>query len=244
MRNPMGPDGVTNFSRLLRDAICYNQGAFIQYYYRGHALHTILKNSLLAPHDIRAIHEHKSDLDAFLAEKLRDVAMENFLFLTRYFSGDGEPAPGFRLSANYPVDDKTGVFDLFQHGTRLVASTDLDDHAGYRHVAATGTYFIADDRSMLIVPVTLTHNSLDDDFTRTIQQRYPNFRRVIFAYLGFEQLTTSQPYFNHETDVDVGYMFADLLSLFFFTRWNLTVLSVAYGSASRIASRMEDNNGI
>lgn len=75
-------------------------------------------------------------------------------------------------------------------------------------------------KSTLIVPLTLWNVGLDEMFRDTI--RVENVGRTIFGYLCLDH--TCINYFT-SADIDVGYIFADLLSLYLITRATYTEYS-------------------
>ncbi|QWV93432.1 hypothetical protein KP004_20085 [Geomonas oryzisoli] len=81
-------------------------------------------------------------------------------------------------------------------------------------------------KSTLIVPLTLLNNVLDDDFTL----RMPNADRLIFGFLCMDHV--KEDYFE-ESDVSAGYVFADLMSIYLFTRRLFTEISKTYNDVDK-----------
>jgi hypothetical protein len=86
-------------------------------------------------------------------------------------------------------------------------------------------------RSTLIVPITLVNNSLSNDFIDSVKSKLsspskPRVDRVILGYLCFDH--ESANYFDAIADVQLGYIFADLLSVYLFTRFNFTSMSTTF----------------
>lgn len=69
-------------------------------------------------------------------------------------------------------------------------------------------------KSTLIIPMTLWNNKVSDEFKALINLE--NVDRTIFGFLCFDH--TDENYFDEEHDVAVGYVFADMMSLYVFTR--------------------------
>jgi hypothetical protein len=73
-------------------------------------------------------------------------------------------------------------------------------------------------KSTLIVPLTLWNNELSGEFEDAINMRMTGEKidRYIFGYLCFDHRDVD--YFDEEQDSALGYIFADMLSIFVFTR--------------------------
>lgn len=69
-------------------------------------------------------------------------------------------------------------------------------------------------KSTLIIPMTLWNNKLSTEFKDLI--RLENVDRTIFGFLCFDHV--DKDFFDEKRDVSVGYVFADLLSMYIFTR--------------------------
>lgn len=87
-------------------------------------------------------------------------------------------------------------------------------------------------KSTLIIPMTLWNNSLSDTFKELIN--ISNIERSIFGFLCFDHVESN--YFNEEQDVDIGYIFADLLSLYLINRLNYTDISKTFVWAKNIVA--------
>ena len=82
-------------------------------------------------------------------------------------------------------------------------------------------------RSTLIVPMTLRENEFSSEFKRLV--RINDVGRPIFGYLCIDH---SEPnYFDEENDVRVGYVFADILSMYLFSRMINIEVSKTYEKA-------------
>ena len=84
-------------------------------------------------------------------------------------------------------------------------------------------------KSTLIIPMTLWNNDLSDIYRKLTN--IENIERTIFGFLCFDHIDTN--FFNKDTDIDIGYIFADLLSLFLIQRLNYTSSSETFISALR-----------
>jgi hypothetical protein len=58
----------------------------------------------------------------------------------------------------------------------------------------------------------------------------PDFTRLIFGFLCFDH--RERNYFE-KNDVAIGYIFADIMSLYFFRTWTLTRLSQVYSETKK-----------
>ena len=77
-------------------------------------------------------------------------------------------------------------------------------------------------KSTLIIPMTLWNNKLSKEFIKNFTSSFV-VDRYIFGFLCFDHIETD--YFNDDLDVQVGYIFADILSIYLFMRLVYTELS-------------------
>lgn len=82
-------------------------------------------------------------------------------------------------------------------------------------------------RSTLIIPMTLWNNQIDNEFKSAV--RISDLGRTIFGYLCIDHAEAN--YFDEETDTKVGYVFADLLSMYLFSRAINIEVSKSYEKA-------------
>ena len=103
-------------------------------------------------------------------------------------------------------------------------------------------------RSTLIVPITLINSTLSLDFCNFVKEHTnskENSRHIDRTILGFLCFDHVDPnYFNEDSDVDVGYMFADWLSLFLFVRYMYTTMSKSFGQCTAEFSSVTFVNGL
>lgn len=83
-------------------------------------------------------------------------------------------------------------------------------------------------KSTLVIPLTLWNNKLDKRFLDKFNIKGVN--RTIFGYLCFDHIETN--YFDPSFDVDVGYIFADILSLYFLVRFIFINQSKTYNEVN------------
>jgi hypothetical protein len=91
-------------------------------------------------------------------------------------------------------------------------------------------------RSTLIIPCTVWNNSLSELFLESIRKRNPKmspkFDRIILGYLCLDHVDVG--FFKKPLDISVGYVAADIISIFLFTRWLLTEDSETYRRAMEL----------
>lgn len=85
-------------------------------------------------------------------------------------------------------------------------------------------------KSTLIIPMTLVNNELHPTFLDKIKiKTREEVSRLIFGYLCIDHI--EEEYFKEGIDIDVGYMFADILSLYMISRATHTEFSETYREA-------------
>lgn len=91
-------------------------------------------------------------------------------------------------------------------------------------------------KSTLIIPMTLVNNVLDEDFILKI----PNADKLIFGFLCIDHV--KENYFK-ESDVTAGYIFADMISIYLFTRKLFTEISKTFSAVDHFleSPKSEDN---
>lgn len=297
MHTPSQPDKLS----LLRQAVCDNQGAYIQYSYMGHELHRRLKDAPNATAGI--IRSYVHSLTDFLDKRLLDVLCQNAFALYELFlfSRPHQPPPRICIKTNvkapdgrtlisdlfrldyehpkvpFPIYDNTGFMRVAEsgvayyqpdipraaaEGTYINSRLILENVATYRSPSRFPTVLFGGKRdlewekcwlpyeaggelppescykSTLIVPITFWNNDLDAAFLEHVENRLRSiyvdqpsegFDRLIFAYLCLDHVEAN--YFSGDKWENLGYIFADLMSLFFFRRWTLTAASSAYQRA-------------
>lgn len=91
-------------------------------------------------------------------------------------------------------------------------------------------------KSTLIIPLTLWNNKLGDRFIEKFRMK--DVDRTIFGYLCLDHISTD--YFKPVFDVDSGYVYADILSLYLLVRFVYIDQSKTFNDASEQLSK----NGI
>lgn len=90
-------------------------------------------------------------------------------------------------------------------------------------------------KSTLIIPMTLWNNRVDEEFKELFNME--NVDRTIFGFLCFDHV--DENYFDQEHDVSVGYVFADLLSMYVFTRLTYMEISKTYSAIEKQLSEQK-----
>lgn len=89
-------------------------------------------------------------------------------------------------------------------------------------------------KSTLIIPMTLINNELSDTFKTSFFKNNPLDNRTIWGFLCIDHPTIN--YFDEEKDIKMGYIFADILSLYFISTYIHTEASESYLKAARFIS--------
>jgi len=79
-------------------------------------------------------------------------------------------------------------------------------------------------KSTLIIPMTLVNSHMSSEFIQSLKVK--NVDRTIFGFLCIDH--TKENYFREELDVHVGYIFADMISLYLFARLQYTEISETF----------------
>jgi hypothetical protein len=93
-------------------------------------------------------------------------------------------------------------------------------------------------RSTLIVPLTFRYSQLDVQFAKRLGEKLPElsppggWERAVLGFLCMDHVEPH--FFQPQFDTDIGYVMADMLSLYVFTRLALTTLSNSYRDAQRV----------
>lgn len=90
-------------------------------------------------------------------------------------------------------------------------------------------------KSTLIIPMTLRNNKVSEEFKALVNMA--NVDRTIFGFLCFDH--TDNNYFDKENDVAVGYVFADIISMYIFTRLVYMEISKTF---SDVETWLEENH--
>jgi hypothetical protein len=98
-------------------------------------------------------------------------------------------------------------------------------------------------QSTLIIPITLRNSELTDEFRKSIIERTDGEKektidRIILGYLCFDHEDAN--YFNSHFDVHMGYIFADLMSIYMFIRSNYTSISNTFKALKRDEIKAEE----
>ncbi len=284
-----------NFSRksqvamfsTLKEAICFNQGKYIEFEYLVGEKHKALKNALSQTNpsieEIASCHEK---LVKYIYNQLSAISKRNFEYLLRYYSLGSRSRFPARICIKLARDNY--IVDAFrQKRIYRVESHPIDRNTGFKYVFDNGTYYLRNNlpgeairglyinprlddqrvrnykpprfhrdiidfkwcdcwnkdpgpipadwnlscyKSTLIVPMTLINNELDNEFKDSFFNVKPYNNRTIWGFLCFDHPTVN--YFKEDEDMSVGYIFADVLSLYFLSTHIHTSISNTFGKAS------------
>jgi len=94
-------------------------------------------------------------------------------------------------------------------------------------------------KSTLIIPMTLRNNEVSDEFIKKFFTNEFSKDRTIWQFLCFDHPVTG--YFDDKRDKRIGYIFADILSLYFIAAFIHTENSENFEKAAEIIKKMEVN---
>jgi len=107
-----------------------------------------------------------------------------------------------------------------------------------KEVAIGADWHRACYKSTLIIPMTLINNDLSPNFKKRFFTERQKNNRTIWGFLCFDH--PSIDYFNAEDDEKIGYIFADILSLYYVSAYIHTEISETYNCAERIGGENEE----
>ncbi|MGD2179701.1 hypothetical protein [Lusitaniella coriacea] len=95
-------------------------------------------------------------------------------------------------------------------------------------------------KSTLVIPMTLLNDSslMSDEFRQQFNVR-PNAKKAVFGFLGLDHPNVD--FFKEEDDVNLCYIFADILSLYLIQRLNYITFSAAFKEAQQIIQRSKSH---
>lgn len=125
--------------------------------------------------------------------------------------------PMNRIKRFYKTKDKIFIDDNWINCWKRLSSDDGQTHK---------PHYRSCYKSTLIIPLTLWNNTLNRKFLEKFN--IADVDRTIFGYLCFDHIETN--YFNPVFDVDMGYIFADILSLYLLIRFVFVNQSGTYSS--------------
>jgi hypothetical protein len=275
---------------LLKRAICFNQGAIIEYGSLIAHKHEELKEAFIADkNDVEQLKRISVDMLNFMNRKLFESVYFNFEFIREYFDMKRSSAPRICLKGNFVVNSHDKVVSIFRdQPVKYYSDVHIDGNSGFRSIKENGRYFFENNmpeatvergyvnprlkadavkadfkrvgkletiirnwdrywveydpskrgdssfyKSTLIVPLTLWNNEVSEEFENAMNLRMAGekIERYIFGYLCLDHRDVD--YFDEEHDAALGYIFADMLSIFVFTR-------KMYTEASRTFTRIQE----
>lgn len=277
-------------------AVCYNQGALVQFCFIAAQKHKALKEGLRTDKDDVKGHQLRFyDLVNFLNEALLKVSLNNFELLRSYYSSRSDVAPRVCLKGNFDVksDTTATIVALFRDNpVGYNSNFSVEGNSGFRFVRDCGRYYLENDipqavvrnayinprlnvsdvqkayrssgenllhirrewetfwkrpaqkikndpscyKSTLIIPLTFWNNELSEDFKRAVN--IDKFERAILGYLCIDHRDVD--FFDDKIDVAVGYIFADILSVYVFNRLVYTNISDTYRKATAGMKKLDE----
>ncbi|RYZ88619.1 MAG: hypothetical protein EOP06_10635 [Proteobacteria bacterium] len=133
--------------QILRDAVCFNQGAFSQYWYLASELHKELKNELHKPiRDQLRLKSCRDHLTNELNNRFFEAATKNFDFLHRFYKGRSKTPPRICIKGYFKTSDRDRIITVLRDRPYPEGlGTIMGENTGFSSVANTGKYFICND---------------------------------------------------------------------------------------------------
>lgn len=283
------------FISFIKNAVCYNQGRYIQFEYLLGLNHKDLKDSIKARDNTPNILSKLNELTQYIENELQTISNCNFKYLLDYFRMQDRSKFQPRICIKGTKDGK--ITDLYRSSAReyFVPEHSVESNSGFEYVVNEGIFFICNNipneakygryrnprlddnrvrnynpkrtlfrkdkedlewhqcwknednisagwhrscyKSTLIVPMTLINNDLSPDFKKRFFTEQQKDNRTIWGFLCFDHPNIN--YFNEKSDINMGYIFADILSLYYVSAYIHTEISNAYNEAETIGGENE-----
>ncbi len=283
---------------VIRSAVCFNQGTFIEYSLLSAERHKALRKAIdSSVPDREHIQTLAGELINYLNMEFHKSTFENFKLLHGYFAGRHKVDPRICVKGAFRSDQKDTIVSVFRdRKVQYLSDAEVSTNSGFFSIVQTGQYFLLNDipeaarrgnyqnsrldprrvkqlyatrrkegsastaldtpkswkecwidyepgisdetpfyKSTLIVPMTLWNNELSDEF-KTLA-KFQKLGRTVLGFLCFDHTDTE--YFNDEDDVSIGYIFADLLSIYLFVRLVYTEISETFAKAESYIEKDE-----
>ncbi|MFH1060393.1 MAG: hypothetical protein V1797_17150 [Pseudomonadota bacterium] len=137
--------------RLIKDAVCYNQGEFIQYSIMASLFHRALKYLLAnEPHNLSEISEAKRALEGYLSRNIKIITVNNFKYLEQYYSFSRRCGHEVRICIKVPFEDSLRDDNLVVEAFRgkevgYYSRYPISQNTGFRYVKENGKYYLCNN---------------------------------------------------------------------------------------------------
>ncbi len=254
---------MLNYSlKYARKAAYLNQSELVEYLYISSVFHRNFKEKFSLNKDNPAEDEKKEvrralvALIRYLDVNLQKISEKNIEILSEYFSKRKLPHTDISLS----VFVENEIIEIVRKsGNNVIYNSKIKENTAFSYVKKNGIFFICNNipdkikkkrykdpnlesenypyNSFLTIPLTLRNSDLSTVYKKL--NRIKNIERTIFGFLSFKHPDIN--FFNEHDDIDIGYIFADFLSLYIITRLNFTVYSKTFNDAIDII-KFKDNS--
>lgn len=133
--------------RVIKEAVCFNQGELTQYVYFAAELHRKLKEALhQEPTNVNRLGEVRQGLIAFLKRNLERITKKNFQFIKHSFGDRHAINPRICVKGSSLIDGEEMVVQLFRdEAVSYLANYPLSSNSGFIYSKENGTYFESRD---------------------------------------------------------------------------------------------------
>lgn len=281
--------------KVTQKAVCFNQGAFLQYMFitaerhkkvkdafRDYQCKKLLKEDISYEQTIEKISRLVIELKDFININFYENTHENFKIMHAYYKHRSGADPRICVKGSFRANDKSTIVSVFRDSkVEYDSDADIELNTGFETIHKTGRYFLENNipeaatknkyynprlnnsdvrnylkthnnswcdcwegkssetscyKSTLIVPMTLWNNKVSEEFKKIINM--DNVERTIFGFLCFDHVDTD--YFDEGDDVAVGYIFADILSMYVFTRSIYMEISKTFSTVEKWLNSNEE----
>ena len=130
--------------RVVQKAVCFNQGAYLQFAFITAEKHKLLKDVYRTaepnPHDISLAAKELMD---YVNKEFYESTRENFKILHAYFNNRKGKNPRICIKGNFRVDNKDTVVSVFRDNlVDYDSDTEIEKNYGFYSIYKNGTYFL------------------------------------------------------------------------------------------------------
>jgi hypothetical protein len=173
---------------IIRKAICYNQGAYIQHSYICSENHKAVKEYYnsgvlndFKDFDVSVLKEKTSYFLNFLNKDLYKNIYKNYELLQAYFVGRDSVRPRLSIKGVFKTHgDEDKIITIFRdHNADYIADLDYLNNTAIKHVVTTGTYFIDNNIPVSVANDVYVNSRIDKDKVNELIGRHSSYGKAL-----------------------------------------------------------------